>query len=187
MWAPRNLKICIKPQARIALSVAALTLSTICAAHLLVPGPTYRGKTVGVWLEGWSFTPRPSPRAVTPTEWVANRKAIREAIRAMGPAAVPPLLSMLRARDSSLKLRFVKTRAFKWLVSQKILHDFEADSVRNCSAADALGLLGPSASTAVPELIKMFEQDSFVPRRCAAADALGAIGCAASNAVPGLT
>src|SRR4051794_979114 len=57
------------------------------------PEPVYRGKTLGTWLDDRRATPY-GPVVLT-DEAVA-------AVRAIGPEAVPTLLTWLRASDSSV-------------------------------------------------------------------------------------
>jgi HEAT repeat protein len=84
-----------------------------------------------------------------------TNSAIAEALGRIGPAAVPAIIQCLR--------------------------DGKGDGM----AALALGMIGPPARAAVPELIKLLDNE-YMPARIDAAWALGRIGPAAAEAVPRL-
>jgi HEAT repeat protein len=132
--------------------------------------PEYKGKPLSGWLEDTD--------AYDPTK----TQAATEAVRQIGTDAIPELRRMLRARDTPFKLKLIA------LVRQQ--HFFK---VRHTSATilqlrgvRGFGALGPEGRLAVPELILMYNKNSFSDFRMAIATALGDIGPGAAEAVPSL-
>ncbi|MDB6067028.1 MAG: lyase HEAT-like repeat proteinHEAT repeat protein, partial [Pedosphaera sp.] len=131
--------------------------------------PMYKGKRLSVWLKGYVYDP-------------IQRPATDEAVRHIGTNAIPTLLRMLRAKDSPLKLRLValaqKQHFFKvyfgeaWVLRTEGVFGFLA--------------LGADGKAAVPELIRMFEEDHSRDNQNLVAEALGSMGPAAAEAVPAL-
>jgi HEAT repeat protein len=110
------------------------------------------------------------------------------AVRHMGSNAVPCLVRMLQQRDSALKTRALQYGWVQRLARKPLFGDFlEPASNKNRTAAQALGLLGPTAKDAVPALIAALETNPDGQTRCRAAESLGAIGPDAAAAVPALT
>jgi len=93
-----------------------------------------------------------------PAAGIEFERAVGQAIQAIGPAALPELLTALKSNDTQ---------------------------TRTC-AATALGKIGPSASGAVQALIGALESDRDYGVRSSAAAALGAIGPGAKAALPAL-
>lgn len=85
-------------------------------------------------------------------------RAVSKAIKAIGPAAVPPLAAALRSGNPQARFH----------------------------AAAALNRLGPDGAGATDALIEVLEGDEDMTVRSNAAVALGAIGPAASAALPAL-
>ncbi len=129
--------------------------------------PVYQGKRLRVWLAGYSGTNR-------------DRQVTDEAVRHIGTNAIPTLLKMLRAHDSPLesKLLFWATR-YRALV----IH-YTNPSVLNDHAFMAFQALGPEAASAVPELIKILEQNVSRSSESYTARTLAVIGPGAKAAVP---
>ena len=93
-----------------------------------------------------------------PSNEIEFAMALGKAMKAVGPAAVLPIIGILKS--GTTKARFV--------------------------AASALGKLGPDAAGAVQALVQALENDPDTSVRATAASALGAIGAAASSALPTL-
>lgn len=126
----------------------------------------YQGKEVWVWTR----------QLESPTP--PDREAAVAALRALGPAAVPPLMRQFRAGPS-----FVR-RAREWLgarlpgaLGRHLTKDLPPINYAGSRASAAMGLkvLGTSAAPAVPALLQALRRaDSQV--MWPAASALGAIG-----------
>jgi hypothetical protein len=136
------------------------------------PEPVYQGKRLTFWLEDLNGT-----RATQ-----AERAKAEEAIRAIGTNAIPTLLRMLRARDTPLKLRLIalaqKQHVFK-------IHHTSAQEL-NMQAAEGIRLLGPAAASAVPQLIRLYDENPHYWSRHMVVVMFGQMGPAARSAVPTL-
>lgn len=122
------------------------------------------------------------------SDWVVNgdHDASAEAVRAAGTNAIPTLLRMLRAKDSSVD-KFIRRlpKPFPIEISYELNHPMAFD--QNVRAAQAFANLGPTAQDAVPALIEMLrENPSSWWFQAEVARALGGIGPAAHRAVPSL-
>jgi hypothetical protein len=108
-------------------------------------------------------------------------KKADEALRQIGTNGIPTLLAMLRAKDPP-------PLVLKWLESARrhpwTRFNYRYALSRNEEAEYAFQVLGASAASAVPELIKIYEKCiSPSSQRCAAL-ALGHIGRGAQTALP---
>lgn len=130
------------------------------------PEPVYQGKRLGKWLAGYNG---PSPET-------------DEAVRRLGTNAIPTLLRMLRAKDSQVTVSLVRLAGKQHLIKFAYHYDFQ----KNAEAARAFDSLGADAKDAVPELIKIFEQNISAYSRNYTAWSLGAIGPSAAKAIPTL-
>jgi hypothetical protein len=128
--------------------------------------PVYQGKRLSKWLANYQG---PSPET-------------DEVVRRLGTNAIPTLLRMLRAKDSKLTTWFVSLARKQHLIK----FGYTDDYLSNGQAARAFDSLGADAKEAVPELIKIFEQNISPNSQNYTAWSLGAIGPAASQAVPTL-
>ncbi len=134
----------------------------------------YEGKPVSYWLAHY----QPDVNETSAPDEPRIEAVLREA----GTNALPALLRMLRARDSSLALKLAALAQKQHLIT---IH-FVPATRRNDQAVAAFELLGSSASNAVPALIKnLDEKRSFESEDCAAS-ALGSIGSPAAAAGPAL-
>ena len=140
--------------------------------------PVFKGRTLTSWLESHVPTSSANPPYNSPGWHRAD-----EALRAIGSNAVPTLLEMIRAKDPPpwrLKLlqfagRFRLTRV-----------NYRYAYPRNEEAQYAFEVLGTNAVSAVPELIKIYEDDVSPSSQRCAARALGHIGREAQPALPNL-
>jgi hypothetical protein len=129
--------------------------------------PVYRGKRLSEWLANNNQGSSPETD---------------EAVRRMGTNAIPTLLRMLQARDSSLTTWLLRLARKQHLMK----FDHTGDFMKNAHAAHAFDILGADARDAVPELIKILDQNISVHSRNYTAWALGGIGPPAAKAVPTL-
>jgi hypothetical protein len=130
----------------------------------------YHGKALTLWLQTYTSSARGS------AEW----KETDEAVRHIGTNALPVLLHLIHAKDSPLKLRLVALAR-----KQKLMRiHFVAAAERNIQASRAFIVLGDTAKGAVPELVKMFEENLSADSLSALEDALTWIGPAAKPAIP---
>ncbi len=142
----------------------------VVASFLRKPAePIYEGRSLGVWLRGY-------------LGGEPERQRADEVMLQIGTNAIPTLLRMLRERDSAIAVRLVVLLRRQNLV--KIRYTF-ADE-RNAEAAQAFAVLGARAKDAVPELIRIYQQNFSDSSRCRACNSLGAVGPAASEAIPTL-
>lgn len=142
------------------------------------PEPVFEGRTLTSWLDHHVPTSAASPPYGSPG-W----KKADEAIRHIGTNAIPTLLEMIRARDRpAWVVKFMDTvRGFGFPV-RKYRHAM----ARHEEAEYAFEMLGTNAIAAVPELIRIYEQNiSPSSQRCAALS-LGHIGREAQAALPAL-
>ncbi len=154
------------------------------------PEPRYRGKPLSYWLKDWSQPLRQGIGGnpiVAFQEIVDRRKNGTAAVLQAGTNALPTLIWMLRERDTRFKVFCRQCRVGQWLERRNLLpHSFAPASLDNRTAAQAMSLLGASASAAVPDLIEVMESNSDAESRRAAAGCLGAIGTNAAPAIPAL-
>lgn len=153
---------------RIAGSILAATL--VIAVVLVISGkrePAYEGRRLTQWLEELRGGPSLSPLAKT------NAML---AIRHMGTNAVPYLVTMLHAKDSRLKTICMDLLSRQRLVDFHFRYDFQ----RRNDALMGLGVLGPDASGAIPEVAKLVNDRNLAQM---AAYVLHQIG---TDAVPAL-
>ena len=145
--------------------------------------PVYEGRGLSEWLTafepnyeywGTTFVPR-NPRRVQ----VSERDA-RRAIRVMGTNCLPKLLEMLRADDPPARIRFLELlhRQHYFQPHITMANDLHAEAER------AFSVLGEQAQPAVPELIRLFNEDPSPQTRSTAASLLSSLGSAADAAVP---
>jgi hypothetical protein len=138
--------------------------------------PVFEGRTLTSWLDHHVESSDARPPYNSPG-W----KKADAALRSVGSNAVPTLLKMIRAKDPPavvLKLLRLAERYHVMRVNYR--------SARNSEAEYAFEVLSTNAVSAVPELIKIYEEDvSFSSQRCAAL-ALGHIGRGAQAALPAL-
>jgi HEAT repeat protein len=160
---------------RVLIAIAAVAILAVLAWTVLyspAPEPVCRGKPLSYWLQG--FIPG-SPNQPTYTDATV-------AVDAIGTNAIPVLVRMLRAHDSPLKTKF-----FFWAAHVRFLKlSYTPSFLINIQAQEAFRFLGPSAATAVPELIGILDQQISPHSEVSTALALANIGPEAKAAVPSL-
>lgn len=164
----------MRKRQRIILAVAAVAvvIGVITWEVLRTSEPAFEGKELNVWLEGYQISKY--------TVGSLQRNKADEAMRHAGTNAIPTLLRMLRAQDSPLKLKLLDLAQ-----RQKLIRvNYTPASAKKYSAGVAFGTLGGTASNAVPELIRIYHQDSSLQTRNAVIIALGHIGPPAREAIP---
>jgi hypothetical protein len=161
--------------------VAVLLLAGVVATLLLCPGgsrrePMFEGRTLSSWLDHHV----PSTAAIPPYNSPGWKKA-DEALRTIGTNAIPTLLEMIRAKDPPPFLLKLIRRAerYRWT---GIKH--RSAVWRNEEAEYAFSVLNTNAVSAVPDLIKIYEEDRSPSSQRCAAMALGHIGRGAQAALP---
>lgn len=140
--------------------------------------PLFEGRSLTSWLDHHVASSAASPPYDSPG-W----KKADEAIRHIGTNAIPTLLEMIRAKDRPpLVIKLMETaRQHGWTRTQ-----YRYAMSRHEEAQYAFRMLGTNAASAVPELVRIYEQDiSPSSQRCAAL-ALGHIGRGAQAALPAL-
>jgi hypothetical protein len=137
--------------------------------------PMHEGKPLTVWLKRHVPTSAADPPYNSPG-W----KKADEALRKIGTNGIPVLLEMISATDSPLKLKFLD-----WIGKYKRLDRHYAYQ-KNEEAAYAFEMLGTNAASAVPALIRIYEERATSYTRDSAAKALRHIGPAARPAIPAL-
>jgi HEAT repeats len=152
--------------------LAALLVAPLCGFGwwLLRPSePSYKGKSLSVWLEYLASDDGNTPEA-------------REAVRQIGANAIPTLLRMLRANDSPLKTKCIELLDRQHLVKVRITPALE----KNYEAGDAFSALGVDAAVALPDLIQIYDEKISTDSQRMTAVSIGGIGPAASVAIPTL-
>ncbi|HOY60753.1 MAG TPA: HEAT repeat domain-containing protein, partial [Verrucomicrobiota bacterium] len=138
--------------------------------------PVFEGRPLTSWLDHHVASSAASPPYGSPG-W----KKADEVIRHIGTNGIPTLLEMIRAKDwPPFVLKFMDTaRRFGFPV-----RTYRHAITRHEEAEYAFEMLGTNAVTAVPDLIRIYEQDiSPSSQRCAALS-LGHIGRGAQAALP---
>lgn len=152
---------------------ASLLFASIASVVWLTPRePKYSGRPLGAWLKDLES---PDPKVHTAAE---------EAIKNLGPDGVFYLTSALQQRDS-LTMRIYHNEHFPQAWTRKIRQKIQwhRPMSESQNAANALALLGPTATPAIPALVAALCDDSPLVAG-AASQALSRIG---APAVPALT
>lgn len=111
-----------------------------------VPDPIYEGKRLSYWMRNFG--------GLFGGDY-NKRKQAYTAVKSAGTNAIPLLLQMLRTKDSPLKVRwYAVLQKQKWIE----FHPIWAGKLRH-NAADAFIVLGSRATNAIPELLKIHEQN----------------------------
>jgi HEAT repeat protein len=135
--------------------------------------PVYRDKGLRVWLQTYD----PSlPKGRGSKKW----SEADDAVRHIGTNAIPILLQMLRERDSSLKYRLAALAQRQSVIKIHVV----PPATQHIEASRAFIVLGDGARDAVPELMKIFNENNSAESQSAVELALGWIGPAAKQALP---
>jgi peptidoglycan/xylan/chitin deacetylase (PgdA/CDA1 family) len=144
--------------------------------HLFLrDGPRYHGRPLGDWLQ--SLAPSDSLGSITPAE-------ATNAIRALGPRAIPRLLTLLQFRANPNSAR---DRVQSWMDNHPALSQYLPDlpdpQIPDWPnlAVGGFQALGPAAKPAIPKLLAIGSAPQF---SLYASECLCAIG---PDAVPALT
>jgi len=111
-----------------------------------------------------------------------ERAKVNEAVRQMGTNAIPTLLCLVRARDSTLKTKFMDLVYRQHIINIK----YTGALFWRYSAMVAFSQLGTNAQSAVPALIQTANQNNPFDSRLCAIQSLDVIGPSAKEAVPSL-
>ena len=123
--------------------------------------PSYRGKTLAGWLDDLDAS-RSTPE---------RRAAATEAIRQLGPKAVPQLMTLLKSRSSPIRFRDFLGN---WLAAHPQLRiELDANKDRSWQVVEAFEILGPVSELAIPGLVKLLNHQQTCGQ---AAECLAAIG-----------
>lgn len=139
-----------KRTTRLAVLVMAVVLGGVLAWRLAWYEPGYGGTRLSGWLREFQ------------NEKIEQRLRAAEAVRHIGPRAVPYLVERLKQTPSAKKSRLARWRLHfvEWLGAHTSLN---VSTWRNpnarLQALAALDALGPDAKEALPELEKLLEQN----------------------------
>ena len=154
----------------IALAVLLVMLVGVIGWQVLhLREPIYQGKRLSSWLEAYKLY---GVAGVETWQVRVEQQEADEAVRRIGTNALPTLLRMLRAKDSALKVKLMD------LVKRQHYFRIEytpADEL-NYRACSAFGVLRVKAQSAVPALIRIYEQNISPASQFYVSRALIAIG-----------
>jgi hypothetical protein len=140
--------------------------------------PAYEGKKLTSWLDH-----HVASSSATPPYGSPGWKKADEALRAIGTNAIPTLLQMLRAKDPPPFLRTLMTMAGRLGFS---VFNRRYAMPQHDEAEYAFQILGTNGVSAVPGLIRIYEENISASSQRNTALALGSIGRAAQPALPAL-
>lgn len=139
------------------MSVIILVAGLVCFSVWQLPRePVYRGEALTVWLRAYSSGP-------ASREWREADEAVRQA----GTNSIPVLLRMLRQRDSTWKSWIASLAKRQSLVR---IH-FVSAAERIAEASRAFVVLGDLAKDALPELIRLYDDNPTADSKAAIEDA----------------
>jgi hypothetical protein len=138
------------------LLTAVLALALLALPAWLVlrspPEPAYNGKPLHFWLDQLVHSRMSGVPAILDTDKTGEAQ---EAIRAIGANAIPTLLRMVRAHDSSIEHRLILL-----LYRQSVVPvPWRTDGERRFQAMAAFAVLGRSANAAAPVLMDIALHD----------------------------
>lgn len=137
---------------------------------------TYQGKRLEFWLRGG----QPPPQWLPATNW--SPQQAEAAVRHLGNKAIPVLLRKLRARDSAITWRWRRLVKKQHLIKIEFI-----DSGRsNVAGYEGFKILGSAGAPAIPELIRIAEDQRCFLCRLYAIGSISCVGPAATNAIPSL-
>jgi HEAT repeat protein len=160
----------MRKRVHITLAVLLVALAGVITWQVLrLREPVFQGKRLSVWLNAY----RMSGMAGVETWQVrVEQQEADEAVRHIGTNALPTLLRMLRAKDSALKLKFMELAKRQHFIRIKYTPAEEL----NYRACAAFGVLRTKAQSAVPALIRIYEQDLSPASQFYVSRALIAVG-----------
>ena len=138
------------------------------------PEPVYQGKKLSEWMKVYG-----AGDAIVAIQALTNANS---AVRQAGTNAIPVFLRMLRAKDSPLKVKLVALAARQHIIKIQ----YKPARFWNSTGSYGFRMLGSSAQSAVPALIKIVDENISPVSQSCAIDALGVVGPAATEAVPSL-
>ena len=141
------------------ISAAVLLVAATIAVAWFLSEPSYQGRPLHAWLKDLDDQ-HPGP----------NNDAANEALRHIGHAAVPEIVSLLERRDSDLRQRFLK-----WLSDHHVVKSAYTPVpvlANRHRAVHACYVIGPEAKPAIPALISLLNDGDYVRRN------LGTVGAA---------
>lgn len=138
--------------------------------------PVYEGRPLSVWLDHHVPSSAARPPFGSPG-W----KEADDAIRHIGTSGIPTLLQMLRAKDRPPWVRKLMEIARRFGL-RRLQYRYAMDLHEE--AEYAFEMLGDTAVSAVPELIRIYEQNLSPSSQSCTALALGHIGRGAEAALP---
>jgi HEAT repeat protein len=136
--------------------------------------PVYQGKPLGFWLKGYS--------GYTSITNGPSSEQADEAVRQIGTNAIPLLLRMLRAKDSSFRIWVIDLLYWQRLIRVHFSTDWDG----NYQAFRGFVALGAAASNAVPAMGEILDLGVSSGSQSLTADALASLGPTARKAVPSL-
>lgn len=149
--------------------VALLLVTTLAGYFLISHEPTYKGRSLGKWIEPFCQQNKTGIDAPGGRENFEKLQPARYALAAMGTNALPFLIARLNHHESALHR---KLRLF--LKNQKIItYQLDAPQVGYIRAIRALANLGPLAEPAVPALRNHFSDPLLAPHVSYALIAIG--------------
>jgi HEAT repeat protein len=131
--------------------------------------PIVEGKRLSHWLEGYQKGGERLPR-----------DKADQIITSAGTNAIPTLLRLLRKHDSAAKQKLMQLTKRQRLLSLRLIPAYQLQY----QAALGFARLGSAASNALPDLIKIYDENISVSSRYWTINALGSVGASCSNAVP---
>lgn len=151
---------------RILIILVVVILAGVIGRQVAKPHePLYKGKPLSLWL----------------TKEYTNSNSgddVETAVRLAGTNGIPVLLRLLRAKDSAL-MRLAQR--------QHIINvEHMPPQIGYYGASYAFGVLGTNAYTAVPELIKIADDNISQPSQTCAIESVGYVGLPTGEAVPAL-
>jgi hypothetical protein len=155
---------------------AVLLVAVVCLIAWLVlrsnnSEPIYQGRRLSYWLQGYE------PGSRSPTPYEAN-----EAVRKIGTNSIPTLLRFLRKTDSKFRVALASLIAKQHIFKKNL----KLAEVYNYEAILGIQALGPMASNAVPDLIKIYQENRVTPfnNKLTVSQLFAEIGPGAKDAIP---
>jgi hypothetical protein len=160
----------MRKRVHIALAVLLVMLAGVIGWQMLhLREPIYQGKRLSSWLEAYKLY---GVAGVETWQVRVEQQEADEAVRRIGTNALPTLLRMLRAKDSALKAKLMDLAQKQHFIH---INYIPADEL-NYRACSAFGVLRAKAQSAVPAMIRIYEQNISPASQFYVSRALIAIG-----------